>query len=225
MSAGFPYQSLDRAVEVVEVLDSINAPYASPEELALLMESSATSGSFRTQLSTARQYGLIFRDRGSYGKTELGELILLPESRQNTLVTVFRGIRPYMQLCEKFAPSLPESHKELERQMIHLGASKGSVVRARRAFVRSATYAGVLGADRRSLDVLRLGLISEGPEPDSARDHPMLLEVWNSRPDDGCTREDFEEWLKMLKQAFNYLYTIPPEYPPPSFKDAAKEES
>lgn len=203
----FPHQSLEKALEVAEAIALSPTRSISSNDLALRMHSTNSSGAFRMKLSAARKFGLVSRGGKLVSLTELGQRATSTKGRQAALVEAFRRVSLYGQLHDMYADTSLPGPKELERRMLSLGVNPRSVSRARQAFIRSAVFAGILSQDQTHFLSPPSGMIG-GLELKSARDDPILIALWDRRPYDGCTVEQLEKWMDMLRRAFDFAYTF-----------------
>jgi hypothetical protein len=141
----FPYSDLESVLEVARILNN-NTGGAPAEDiqLAAWMNQSASGGTFRSRLSSARLFGLIEILQGRISLTSLGREILDDAKFKGAMVEAFLRVPLFAAMYEQYKGySLPPP-AALERQMESLGVSSKVKDRARQTFTKSANSAGFI---------------------------------------------------------------------------------
>lgn len=156
----FPYGDLGDAQEIASKIHENAGNECDLDQLAAFMGQTATSGSFRTKLATAKTFGVISTDRGGQvSLTDLGRRLADPAGREAAGAEAFLAVPLYERVYAEFkGRSLPQA-AGVERFMATEGVSQKQVSRARQAFERSALQAGFFahGKDRLVAPVTREG--------------------------------------------------------------------
>lgn len=216
----FPYGSLKDAEDVARHVSDYGAAL-SVGTLAGLMNSTTTSGAFRTKLATATTFGVIVNARGTVEITELGSRLRDPAQAADARVDAFLGVELYAAMYEKFDGKMLPGDSGIENAMVELGVSKKIADRARQAFQKSAEMAGFFSGGRtRLLKPARSSATDLGdnggekPDPkDDETKKPKLSEdallkgLWSKLPDDGpFPARERAQWLKTLPLILNMVY-------------------
>ena len=223
----FPYEPLDRSLDLIDHLYNTHGTECPVDALAESLGTSPLSGSFRVRVSAARKFGLLARQPNVAKLTDTGRRALNPSRRDEALVEAFLHVPLYKQLYNKFHDTpLPEP-AGLDSQMIELGVPEKSADRVRRAFLKSATTAGLFDASHNRLvkptntQDASDPVDDAVPESASKRDSPILIAIWDDRPAEGCTRGELQEWFDILQQAFKWVYQ--PQLAVPTLDETGNE--
>lgn len=151
-SIAFPYLDLDAGVEVARAIYRRSGlGSCALDELAAEM-GQVVSGALRLKTGTARIFDLTVKDAkgGGIQLSELGRLIVSPESERAARAEAFMRVPLYAAIYENYRGHMLPPMKALEREMQKLGVSSKQTDKARQAFERSARQAGYFesGEDR-----------------------------------------------------------------------------
>jgi hypothetical protein len=225
----FPYLDLDVGVDVAQHMHKTRG-YSSMESHELAAQMNQTiSGAFRLKTGTARIFGLTEKDgRDGTKLSELGRLIIEPETEKSARAEAFMRVPLYAAIYEKYKGQRLPPMKALEREMVALGVSSKQADKARQAFERSARQAGYfeLGEDR--LVRPRTDVPSNDAsqrKPDAAADeqgnqnpggggggggdlHPFIRGLLDTLPEPGSSwsSADRKIWLGTAESIFKLIY-------------------
>ena len=145
----FPYEDLDEAVTIAKTIHSNSGDRCSADQLAFwLGHGTVDSGRFRIKLSTARIFNVIEVDRDRITLTPLGQLIVDPAHERHARVRAFLSVPLYREIFDRYRGRPLPPDVGLEREMQGLGVAQKQTDKARQAFQRSASQAGVFGPGR-----------------------------------------------------------------------------
>lgn len=139
-----PYADLKSAVAVVKTIrKQVGGDQCEVDQLAAWLRcSSADDGEFRQQVDAARIFGLATISPGSVALTFLGQRAVDPEQKVESRVDAFFFVTLYHALYAKFWDQTSLSSSEIEDFFTGMGIPFQHVKKARRAFKRSARWAG-----------------------------------------------------------------------------------
>lgn len=218
----FPYKSLDAAEEVaLAVYKRTGLSPCDIDELAAEM-GQTVSGSFRQKTASAKTFGLVDKDgRSAFLLAEIGERIVTESTAADARVDAFLNVPLYRSVYEKYRGHKLPPIGALEREMGHLGVSHRQTSRARRAFERSAEYAGFFeaGKDRlvkprvsREMDTQHKEEIDDVKANDSGEEFssldPIIQGLLERLPQTGevWPEGDRKKWLSLLEGSFDLIY-------------------
>ncbi len=171
---GFPYGDLEDAISVAVALLGAGGVPCEPDQLAGVMKQTASSGSFRQKIATARMFGLIETVQNKYQLTGLGFAITDASRQKAARADAFLSVPLYRKVYETFRnQQLPPRPVALERTFIGFGVAQKQAANARVAFDSSAQQAGYFeqsGRDR-LIRPLSAGLSSSASE---SMDHSTM---------------------------------------------------
>jgi hypothetical protein len=149
-SIEFPYGDLDDAVGIARAIQSNAGTSCSLSQLAAIIGSSISSGTFRLRVSNARVYGLTENAHREVTLTPLGRRIADPVAEPNARADAFLHVPLYRRIFEAHDGYTLPGPGPLERFMREAGVSPKQTGKARQAFMRSARQAGFFahGEDR-----------------------------------------------------------------------------
>lgn len=139
-----PYADLESAVAVIQTIrDRVGGDQCAIDQLAAWMSySSVDDGDFEQRMDAARIFGLAAISPNSVALTFLGQRMLDPEQRVESLVDAFIFVTLYQVLHDESVGQIPPSVSEIENFFEKMGIPLQHVTKARRAFRRSARQAG-----------------------------------------------------------------------------------
>jgi hypothetical protein len=145
----FPYMDLETALSVASAILRGGGVAVSRDQLAGLMNQSASGGNFVQKVAAARLFGMISFNGGKYELTDLGFNILdSDETRQKTArKEAFLSVQLFRKTYEEFRnKQLPPRPHGLEQAFIKFGVVPNQKTNARLAFDKSALQAGFFAA-------------------------------------------------------------------------------
>jgi hypothetical protein len=149
---GFTYGDLDDAVEVATALLGRGGVPCEPDQVAVAMKQTPSSGSFRGKIATAKMFGLIETVQNKYTLTTLGFAITDATRQKAARADAFLNVPLFRKLYDTFRnQQLPPRPLALGRTLIQMGVPEKQADRARSAFDNSAQQAGYFdhgGRDR-----------------------------------------------------------------------------
>ena len=159
--------------------------------------------------------------------TDLGRRIVDPTQQGEATVEAFLRVPLYQKLYENYEGRLLPGNSGIEEEIVKFGVTRKSAPLARRAFQRSAEYAGFFGQGRNRL-VKPQVTASLSLEPGSSEleqqdeevasvaqrgnaesgVHPLLEGLWASLPpkDQPFSSGQQEDWIKMATLALKMVY-------------------
>lgn len=214
MPVDFPYEPLDRALELTKHLYDEHGGNCSVDELAESLGTTPKSGSFRQRLTAAKKFGLIERKPQVASISEWGRNALNPPTRDKALEEAFLNVPLYRQIYNSFRSDPLPATSGLDNRMCDLGVSPKSVDKIRRVFLKSATTAGFFNISSNRLVRPTAANDETAQEPPKSmgfggkRDNPVLQAIWDNRPDESCDQKQFDEWFEVLRRAFAWIYEL-----------------
>lgn len=142
---GFPYSDYEAALAVAKAIHGNvgHGACSASSQLAAWMQQSAKSSTYRTQLSTARLFGLIDSENAeTYRLTELGIRVVDPAQARAARAEAFMKVPLFAALYEKYKTGVTPPPGALEREIVSLGVSEKQKARARQVFETSAEQTG-----------------------------------------------------------------------------------
>lgn len=147
-TVAFPYHDLKDGTAVAQaVYDHKGYASCSRDELSVwLKHGSATSGTFRERVSTARLFGLIETSPNAVKLTQLGLNIVDSDTSKVRAahLQAFLNVPLYSKLYDHLKSRTLPNNIGLEEEMVELGVTRKQKAKARQAFQRSADQAGFL---------------------------------------------------------------------------------
>jgi hypothetical protein len=163
----FPYSHLEDAERVAEALHR-RGNTAKVSEVAAALDTTTTSGAFRTKMSTARVFGAIDIRRGNVTLTELGQRLIDPEKRDRARVDAFLHVPLYDAIYKHYDNGVLPQASGLEAAIQQLGVSPKQLQRARQTLLRSAERAGFFRSGRNRLVIPPAGASASDDEGEGA---------------------------------------------------------
>ena len=149
-SIGFPYQTLDEAVELATVIHkNVGAGECADDQLAPWLSLSQKSSTYRLRIYASKMFGLIESQPPSVHKlTDLGRRIVDSSQEGEAKAEAFLKVPLFLAVFEKYrGNSLPPA-AALEREFHTLGVAEKQTGKARSSFERSAQSAGYFNQGR-----------------------------------------------------------------------------
>ena len=222
----FPFIPLSDVVKMVQAI-GLRGGRCRFDDLADALGQRKTSGAFRGRTSAGRMYGAVETVGSELELTDLGEAMCSPDPEGDTLAQAFLRVPLYEALYARYAAEsgkLP-AREVLEADMMRLGVPAKSVELARRAFLRSAEFAGFFRSGRDRL--IRPAPMSDsiaprqiatpeptepavGPPAEAApmAEHPLIQGLMAKLPPEGerFTPRQRQRWLDTAKAALDLMY-------------------
>jgi hypothetical protein len=227
----FPYNDLDDAMSVATAIHTNAGVSCDTDQLAAYMNQSATGGSFRLTVSTARIFGLTENDKGRVSLTELGRRIVDPAQERRARAEAFLNVPLYRAIYDKYKGHMLPPAAALEREMATLGVSSKQTDKARQAFERSATQAAYFehGKERLVMPAFQAGGAPEtiridpieqqglkkktgvggGGGGEGSDLHPFILGLLTTlpQPKEEWPVDQRVRWLQTASGIFDLIYT------------------
>lgn len=228
---GFPYFDLEVAISVARAILNAGAVAVTREQLAGLMDTTTSSGTFLNKLSATRMFGLISMSQGKVELTELGSSILDTEDKRvrKARADAFLNVPLFRRTYEEFrGRQLPPRPLPLEHAFVKFGVSSKQKGAARLAFDKSAAQAGFFpnGNDRliepiiaggpiprpsvtmEPQDALPPARIEQSARPEMAALHPFVKGLIDALPEPGTNWaiEGRTKWLQAAANNFDLMY-------------------
>jgi len=166
----FPYSDFDSAEHVAQAIYTNvgHGMCSASSQLAAWMRISAKSSGFRTQLSSARLFGLVENSNSEiYRLTDLGIRVLDPAQAKTAKAEAFLHVPLFKALYEKYKGVATPPTAALEAEIVSLGVAEKQKSRARQNFESSAVQTGFReqGSNRLVMPaVVVLPPLATGPE-------------------------------------------------------------
>jgi hypothetical protein len=229
-SIEFPYGDLDDAVDLARAIQSNAGISCSLSQLAAIVHSSISSGTFRLRISNARIYGLTENAHREVTLTPLGRRVADPLAEPGARADAFLHVPLYRRIFEAHDGYTLPGPGPLERFMRDAGVSPKQTGKARQAFMRSARQAGFFahGEDR----LVRPAFPGPGTRPleseiDRGNDgraknggggggddipprHPLIEGMFQSLPPNGqpWTLDEAADWLHAAAYNLRFAYKL-----------------
>jgi hypothetical protein len=146
----FPYSDLERSVMLARFVHDLGGQSrVEIAQLAVVMDQSASGGTFRGRLYAAKMFGIIDTEGGEAWLTPLGLKILDIDTRVAAKAEAFLNIPLYKAMFEKYNGYALPPPAAIERQMETFGVPQKQKERARQAFSASVNYAGFIATNGR----------------------------------------------------------------------------
>jgi hypothetical protein len=225
-SIAFPYQSLNEGIEIAKAVHELHGSTATNDQIAAHLDSTPTSGTYRTKVSTAKVFGLITTSQGSVTLTPLGSRICDKQQEAAARVEAFLTVPLYSKVYEQFQGGvLPPTNSGLEATLGSHGVAVKQRERARQILLKSAQEAGFFqfGKERLVKPAIRASAAApviapeQEPEPEKkkkAKDddeddlHPFIKGLLTKlpKPDEEWAQEGRAKWLETAANIFDLLY-------------------
>jgi len=167
----FPYEDLDGASEIARAIHELHGSECEPDQIAAHLKQSPKSSGFRTQISSAKTFGLVQSNQGVLALTKLGSQICDSQQEKAARVEAFLTVPLYKAIYDKFKGSVLPPDNGLESAIVSLGVAQKQKERARQVFRRSAQQAGFFqfGTDRLVQPAIKASAVAPAVTP-SERD-------------------------------------------------------
>lgn len=231
-SISFPYMDLDAGVAVASAILRGGGVPITRDQLAGLMDTTASSGTFLMKVASARVFGLVAFTQAKYELTNLGFAVLdsSDEKRQRSaLAGAFLTVPLYKRVYEEFkGKQLPPRPHGLEQAFVKFGVSQKQKSSARQVFDRAARQAGFFPNGQDRLIEPIIGAASAGgggrsasPSPAEGEDsgrpelpgklrglHPFIQGLLDTLPaaESTWTIEGRAKWLQAAAHCFDLIY-------------------
>lgn len=238
-SIKFPYGDLEDAEKIASTIHSRHGSGCDNDQLAADLNTTVSSGSFRSRVASAAIFGAIQTVRGgSVRLTKLGSELADPRTRDAARVTAFLGVELYSKVYEFYRGRMLPPDRGLEAELVRFGVAGKQAPRARQALIRSAETAGFLRSGRdRLVQPPEVTLTPDGdntdqqqndandgdggappppldPEPQgrpAVMSHPLIVGLLNVLPKPGqpMSDDDRRRWLETLESNLKWIYPAP----------------
>jgi len=174
----FPYENLDGAIEIARAIHELNGSESEVDQIAAQLRMSPKSSGLRTQIASAKTFGLTTNSQGKVALTRLGSQICDPHQEKAARVEAFLTVPLYRAIFDKFRGSALPPDNGLEAAIVSLGVAQKQKERARQIFKKSAQQAGFFqfGTDRLVSPAIKNSAaapaIEEEPKEKDIRDEP-----------------------------------------------------
>lgn len=221
----FPYMDYEDAAAVARAIHTNvgHGRCSASGQLASWMGQSAKSSGFRTQMATARLFGLIESDDAdSYRLTELGRRVVDHDQARGAKAEAFLRVPLFKALYEKYKGGVTPPTAALEREIVELGVAEKQKARARQTFEASAAQAGFReqGQNKLVLPGIAVNLDTarqqdsgrKGPDdPDGPSDlslDPLLIALLKKIPQQGAQwpADKRLRWFKTFAMNVSQVY-------------------
>ena len=144
-NTAFPYADYDSSSKIATAIHgNVGHGECEREQLAAWTGQSVKSSGFRTQLSTAKLFGII--EKGAYaGKlklTELGRRTVDPNKAREAKAEAFLRVPLFKALYDKYKDGVTPPSAALESEIVFLGVAEKQKAKARQVFEKSAKQTG-----------------------------------------------------------------------------------
>jgi hypothetical protein len=209
----YPYYDLEEAEKFARGIASTGGTEATVEEvLKAIGLTSTVARAWSYRLSSAREFGLVTRGGRNEGKlylTDLGRDLVSPESaqaRKAALINAFLTPKLYKKLFEQYkGMPIPESTYVQNALKTKHGLLETVLETAADAFIKSAKYAGAVGADKR---LTGAGASAAAAEPPSAEPKPPAATNQGQQVD---VPSDFILHQFQLRKDLKLTVPLPPD--------------
>ena len=230
----FPYMSLDKALQVVQVIHTDYGTQCDHAQLAGGLNTTVTSSKFRMLVAAAKVFNLIEKHAKVATLTEVGMAAVDPTRSDEALGDAFLAVPLYRAIYDKFAGQVLPRDAGLEAEIRALGVTEKSASKARQTLQRSADYAGFFRQGKERLvrpangrgDIPTQQPIESDDSTDASLGRPSALEIpgpsdellralWSKLPADRSEfpNPDRVQWLSMVELALNMVYGSAAEAP------------
>ena len=144
----YPVFSFDETLSFVEEISKIGGRKVSVETIASCIGASTKTNSFKSKISTAKQFGMIRGTGGAVEITDAGKKLLYSVNEHETKelrISALMNSPLYKKIIERFEnQALPAVDKLSNILFLDMGVSKVAKDIAANKFVESATQVGIL---------------------------------------------------------------------------------
>ena len=148
-SALYPIITVDECFDIIEIIDKIGGKVYSNNSIAQAIGMSEKTNSFRSKISTLRQYGLISGTQGTLKLTDVSNEYLYPvqdEQKKEAKIHAFTNVALYKKIIEKFENKALPSSDRLANILLgkEFGLTKNTKDFAVEIFIKSLDQLGLL---------------------------------------------------------------------------------
>lgn len=144
----YPVFSINETLNFVQEIVKIGGKKVSVETVATVIGMSIKTNSFKSKISTAKQFGLIRGSGGAVELTDLAKRIVYAVSdydKQKTLVECFLSAPLYRKIAERYEnQAVPPVDKLGNILLLEYGVTKSAKDTAAGKFIESAEQIGIL---------------------------------------------------------------------------------
>lgn len=148
-SALYPMITVDECFDIIELVEKKGGKVHASSSIAQVLGVSEKTNSFRSKISTLRQYGLIAGNQGTYKLTDISTDYLYPtddKQRKNAKLQAFLNVPLYKKLIEKYENQALPAMDKLANILLgkEFGLTKNTKDSAVEYFVKSLEQLGLL---------------------------------------------------------------------------------
>ena len=144
----YPIFSINEVFDFVSEIAKLGGKKVSVETVASSVGMSVKTNSFKSRISTAKQFGLLRGSDGAVELTDLAKSIIYPvdeAAAQRARIESFLSAPLYQKLAERFEnKAVPSVDKLGNILLLEYGLTKGAKDLASKKFIESAEQIGVL---------------------------------------------------------------------------------
>lgn len=144
----YPIFSINEVFDFVSEIAKLGGKKVSVETVASSVGMSVKTNSFKSKISTAKQFGLLRGSDGAVELTDLAKSIIYPvdeAAAQRARIESFLSAPLYQKLAERFEnKAVPSFDKLGNILLLEYGLTKGAKDLASKKFIESAEQIGVL---------------------------------------------------------------------------------
>ena len=232
----FPYLDQDDAVKFAKAIRETAGNSCSRDALAGHLKVSAKAGGFNLRAVTAKMFGFVESDKGTFSLTALGKRVIDPSQEKAARAESFLLIPLYKRVFDEYRNDTLPNNVALEKEMEKMGVAPKQTDKARQALQRSASQAGYFayGTDRLIAPIIKTPTVASTSENAGQAvqsgshggsggggggllPHPSLDPVIESllgklpEPNSRWPKEGRRRWLQALVNAIDLVYTAPEE--------------
>lgn len=234
-SIRFPYLDQDDAVRFAKAIRETAGNSCSRDALAGHLNVSAKAGGFNLRSVTAKMFGFVESDKGSFSLTALGKQVIDPKQEKVARAESFMLIPLYKRVFDEYRNDTLPNNPALEKAMEKMGVAPKQTDKARQAFQRSASQAGYFkyGSSRLIAPIIAAQGVVQTEEVAPARDggsgsgsggsggghtpppglDPVIAGLLGKLPEPNSRwpKEGRRRWLQTFVNAIDLVYTSPEE--------------
>lgn len=222
----YPYSGLSDAIEIAKAIHELNGMSATTDQIAAHLQSTPTSGTFRTKMATAKMFRVIAGGQGAATLTNIGSRLCDPQQEKLARADAFLAVPLYQAIYEQFKGAALPPAAGLEAAMGTLGVAAKQRERARQVFQRSAQEAGFFqfGTDRLVMPAIKANAAPVITQPHTEQDpdkkkkskdedddelHPFIKGLLRKlpQPETEWPVEGRTKWLQAAVTIFDLIYT------------------
>lgn len=220
----FPYADLNSAVELANAIHhNVGSGECDDDQLAAWTNQSVKSSGFRTQIYSARMFGVMEREGGRHRLSQLGNAVVDTNRARQARAQAFLTVPLYGAIYDAHRGGVIPPAAALEREIVGLGVAEKQKGKARQVFERSADQAGFFEHGRNRLvlpgiaagqheggdsrDEENDGASSSGGSGGSGAGDPLIQALIQKLPKNApWPIRERRTWIAMLEMAFNVVY-------------------